>query len=109
SQGHVNRLPYCQLSVSGHLVSFCLAAGRRVLGTATGPSGQYVYITRLPYECQTKLPEMSDADKGPYAIGIRAGYDPNSPGQNQGADRKSTRLNSSHVSISYAVFCLKKK
>src|SRR5690349_25146944 len=26
-----------------------------------------------------------------------------------GADRKSTRLNSSHVEISYAVFCLKKK
>src|SRR5699024_11331224 len=25
-----------------------------------------------------------------------------------GSDRKSTRLNSSHVSISYAVFCLKK-
>src|SRR5207249_6916761 len=27
----------------------------------------------------------------------------------RGVDRKSTRLNSSHVSISYAVFCLKKK
>src|SRR5690348_17425389 len=27
----------------------------------------------------------------------------------QKADRKSTRLNSSHPSISYAVFCLKKK
>src|SRR3989442_12020290 len=26
-----------------------------------------------------------------------------------GTDRKSTRLNSSHVRISYAVFCLKKK
>src|SRR5437773_11806317 len=26
-----------------------------------------------------------------------------------GADRKSTRLNSSHITISYAVFCLKKK
>src|SRR2546430_13604081 len=26
-----------------------------------------------------------------------------------GADRKSTRLNSSHSQISYAVFCLKKK
>src|SRR5207249_12172015 len=26
----------------------------------------------------------------------------------EGQDRKSTRLNSSHVSISYAVFCLKK-
>src|SRR5699024_11820692 len=28
---------------------------------------------------------------------------------NHKVDRKSTRLNSSHVSISYAVFCLKKK
>src|SRR5690349_23105348 len=27
----------------------------------------------------------------------------------RGRDRKSTRLNSSHVEISYAVFCLKKK
>src|SRR3712207_7051501 len=27
----------------------------------------------------------------------------------QAADRKSTRLNSSHANISYAVFCLKKK
>src|SRR5207249_6678147 len=30
-------------------------------------------------------------------------------GINPVGDRKSTRLNSSHVSISYAVFCLKKK
>src|SRR5690349_22920420 len=29
--------------------------------------------------------------------------------QHRGLDRKSTRLNSSHVEISYAVFCLKKK
>src|SRR3712207_8472375 len=29
--------------------------------------------------------------------------------QDQPADRKSTRLNSSHANISYAVFCLKKK
>src|SRR5258707_10040833 len=33
--------------------------------------------------------------------GARRGADP--------ADRKSTRLNSSHANISYAVFCLKKK
>src|SRR5215475_413753 len=32
-----------------------------------------------------------------------------SGGQQQRVDRKSTRLNSSHVKISYAVFCLKKK
>src|SRR5690606_2552367 len=29
--------------------------------------------------------------------------------EDNGLDRKSTRLNSSHVKISYAVFCLKKK
>src|SRR5437870_10539143 len=43
--------------------------------------------------------------------GVRASY---SPAGSQGppapvGDRKSTRLNSSHVAISYAVFCLKKK
>src|SRR5690625_6426165 len=31
-----------------------------------------------------------------------------SAGSNKAKDRKSTRLNSSHVAISYAVFCLKK-
>src|SRR5438034_11973 len=31
------------------------------------------------------------------------------PGEPRGGDRKSTRLNSSHTVISYAVFCLKKK
>src|SRR5438874_10654904 len=31
------------------------------------------------------------------------------PARDDGEDRKSTRLNSSHVEISYAVFCLKKK
>src|SRR5699024_844519 len=35
-------------------------------------------------------------------IGTRVSVEPQT-------DRKSTRLNSSHVSISYAVFCLKKK
>src|SRR2546430_13362048 len=30
-------------------------------------------------------------------------------GETRGVDRKSTRLNSSHSQISYAVFCLKKK
>src|SRR2546430_6997396 len=39
----------------------------------------------------------------------RAG--PHHPGEERGRrrDRKSTRLNSSHSQISYAVFCLKKK
>src|SRR5437773_5878969 len=36
-------------------------------------------------------------------IGVERGYALHS------LDRKSTRLNSSHITISYAVFCLKKK
>src|SRR4051794_41255175 len=40
---------------------------------------------------------------GSVARGIRGG------GDRRRQDRKSTRLNSSHPSISYAVFCLKKK
>src|SRR5438876_5197801 len=38
---------------------------------------------------------------GRWVLVINSGF--------QGVDRKSTRLNSSHPSISYAVFCLKKK
>src|SRR5262245_65042927 len=34
---------------------------------------------------------------------------PRTPRAARGQDRKSTRLNSSHLGISYAVFCLKKK
>src|SRR3712207_8999746 len=37
-------------------------------------------------------------------LGTGGGLEPGEP-----ADRKSTRLNSSHANISYAVFCLKKK
>src|SRR5439155_3751576 len=40
--------------------------------------------------------------QGPPGSGPRVGAGPL-------PDRKSTRLNSSHVAISYAVFCLKKK
>src|SRR3712207_7113207 len=38
----------------------------------------------------------------------RRGSEGTSAGEGRG-DRKSTRLNSSHANISYAVFCLKKK
>src|SRR5690606_41497149 len=51
-----------------------------------------------------------DRDTGGNA-GYNASNGNASPGQpgRTAADRKSTRLNSSHVKISYAVFCLKKK
>src|SRR5690606_39778881 len=43
-----------------------------------------------------------------HIIEQQSKYDIN-PRVLKGSDRKSTRLNSSHVKISYAVFCLKKK
>src|SRR5438876_1449309 len=53
-------------------------------------------------------------DRHPPILGTRTGHHSAqrraSPvAAPSGADRKSTRLNSSHPSISYAVFCLKKK
>src|SRR2546427_7513682 len=46
---------------------------------------------------------------GELAALVRAGDPSPAPGAGEGSDRKSTRLNSSHSQISYAVFCLKKK
>src|SRR5699024_5484671 len=57
----------------------------------------------LKTACLSKAQERFSTDK-PFCVpGRSAG------GKCRVGDRKSTRLNSSHVSISYAVFCLKKK
>src|SRR3712207_8283891 len=48
------------------------------------------------------VPEDLLVDDGRHGQGA-------SPGEDLLQDRKSTRLNSSHANISYAVFCLKKK
>src|SRR2546426_5623845 len=53
-------------------------------------------------------PEAFDDDhSGPRPVRQLGGKPCGAPGARQ--DRKSTRLNSSHLVISYAVFCLKKK
>src|SRR3712207_9354365 len=61
--------------------------------------------------CSSTAAARSCATNGMTRRGERAAADPGRcrrlPGQ--GRDRKSTRLNSSHANISYAVFCLKKK
>src|SRR5207302_11123703 len=60
---------------------------------AAGLAGGRSRVRRHPVDCQECL---------------RAEERPTGPHRRQ-QDRKSTRLNSSHVKISYAVFCLKKK
>src|SRR5437870_10685486 len=62
--------------------------------------------TLFPYTTLFRSLDLDD-------VGAEIGHDggrrrPRQPGADV-EDRKSTRLNSSHVAISYAVFCLKKK
>src|SRR5438132_6916255 len=61
--------------------------------------------TLFPYTTLFRSPPARRCDRGP-----RSGSAQHRPGRvRRGGDRKSTRLNSSHTVISYAVFCLKKK
>src|SRR5574343_363135 len=51
--------------------------------------------------------DMTELDFSLCALDVATEVDPFD--EQMGKDRKSTRLNSSHITISYAVFCLKKK
>src|SRR5262245_63039865 len=63
----------------------------------------------LPICCPADPPAAGNSPE--FAMGETAGSGAGAAaGTSAGAtDRKSTRLNSSHLGISYAVFCLKKK
>src|SRR5947209_15705938 len=74
------------------------------------------YLTALRVYERRKL---SEASRRLYRYRIAADYEPPTKVEEEMTrlalrdasfiDRKSTRLNSSHANISYAVFCLKKK
>src|SRR5438034_4744355 len=71
-------------------VSGPTASSRRAVATVVTVAGQLLQLSRLPaYRCRACGAAVRSASRR--------------------ADRKSTRLNSSHTVISYAVFCLKKK
>src|SRR5438309_5189579 len=64
----------------------------------------------LPEKHRAKGPRIERKRWGAFKLLKGAKYDMSEdPDGEWGEDRKSTRLNSSHSSISYAVFCLKKK
>src|SRR3712207_6986770 len=67
--------------------------------------------TNLPWDV-VPLPQIGDQKAtwaGSHNLVIMRQPRPDDNKLQAGKDRKSTRLNSSHGNISYAVFCLKKK
>src|SRR3712207_8421818 len=80
----------------------------------------FPYTTLFRSDCRSCVPlGARDELAKPPAVQINqrqrreSGADPcprlGDRGEGEVVDRKSTRLNSSHANISYAVFCLKKK
>src|SRR5690606_6582821 len=77
------------------------------LGMVSKQTGKRSADMRMRLRHVGRTRRESRADRPNRLVGndrVGAGGD-----RGYGADRKSTRLNSSHVKISYAVFCLKKK
>src|SRR3712207_8884971 len=90
--------PYTTLFRSGNLLA--------KLKKWTDAADQYEKVINTYLPVQDELEALLTANKDPVA------YFDNLLARNERnksvSDRKSTRLNSSHANISYAVFCLKK-
>src|SRR5207245_7518007 len=71
----------------------------------TDPAPTEIYTLSL----HDALPISSRHGRTSWTAGRSRTRIPRRGSARRGRDRKSTRLNSSHGSISYAVFCLKKK
>src|SRR5437773_7017225 len=95
----VTGLQTCALPISSYLAA---------VRTKTG---EILWRVRRPRENTFGAPIVAEVSGRPQLLLGGAGkvvsYDPAS-GAELWSDRKSTRLNSSHITISYAVFCLKK-
>src|SRR3712207_7639501 len=71
----------------------------------------FPYTTLFRSQRRDDAPGAQDQHRAGDAVALEVGEAAQRPHRDagrQGADRKSTRLNSSHANISYAVFCLKK-
>src|SRR3712207_333553 len=88
------------------------AGAEAVICASTGntAASAAAYAARAGLRCAVIVPEGKIATgklaqaliHGARVVALRGNFD-------EALDRKSTRLNSSHANISYAVFCLKKK
>src|SRR5256885_5567799 len=93
------------LGAAGYgLYTLGMRHGADMPATPSNPSGMASPQAATPAVAAPANESGEDATRRHIAAGLKAGdVDP------AHGDRKSTRLNSSHLVISYAVFCLKKK
>src|SRR2546426_3733255 len=99
------------LQVAVALVCFSANAVYAAANPDTGPGCGLGKLAWADFHHQKNIgPQVlmatTNGTFGSQSFGISTGT---SGCTNDGKDRKSTRLNSSHLVISYAVFCLKKK
>src|SRR5690349_23403177 len=76
----------------------------RIAAVAVATDGS-VAVERATFDCEGTVLDVNRASRTKSTSSLSASIT-TFRGE---TDRKSTRLNSSHVEISYAVFCLKKK
>src|SRR2546430_8065001 len=68
-----------------------------------------LFRSKHDLECERRQPLVVSGQRPCVETGELQGQSHHEQARCEHADRKSTRLNSSHSQISYAVFCLKKK
>src|SRR5439155_678214 len=91
--------PFCLVLDPAELMAVILDLEGRQLPHSEG-AGSFAFLSLRCFANQGLRSSLTSSDR--ETLGSR-------PFASRSRDRKSTRLNSSHVAISYAVFCLKKK
>src|SRR5690625_7921575 len=103
------------LTESNHALLSCATASERRLDTPSNLTDFFynstAHVDDAAFSLHDALPiSTTGLSAAPLQSGVSTTGTGGCPGYGfRGRDRKSTRLNSSHVAISYAVFCLKKK
>src|SRR5690606_21675860 len=92
------------------LIDWHIAEGTDAL-VVVGTTGESPTVSMEEHAELIRVAVEHAAGRIPVIAGVGANStdEAEAGGGLEGQDRKSTRLNSSHVKISYAVFCLKKK
>src|SRR2546421_7536275 len=94
-------LPACQIPLRQHLAFFHRGLAERI--DAEQMRGDHCFEKEMHHQrAEAGRIKPREMDRAHRAAVLRQSL-------GGGRDRKSTRLNSSHDQISYAVFCLKKK